>query len=149
MSINYVGIDIATSMLEKAKEFSETELFSGQSKFTFFTNWDDIDDKFIHQITQNNAFLIFNASYLFASSSLNEVSLANFVNRVVSKLTSNAYFVFQNPDRADRNIKYQNFKKLITLNIVISDSQRIYYRNRQNSFDEPSNELVNFEILSL
>lgn len=149
ISMRYIGIDIAESMLEKAKEFSETELFSPNSEFNFYSSWDLVPDSVVAEIAQNNSFVIFNASYLFASSSLNEKSLASFVNKITSHLTNKAYFVFQNPDRADRNEKYKKFKKDVAHQIEASDTQKIYYKNNSNSTFEPSNEVVNFEILSL
>lgn len=149
ISIRYIGIDIAKSMLEKAKEFSETELFSPNSEFNFYSSWDLVPDSVVAEITQNNSFVIFNASYLFASSSLDEKSLASFVNQITSHLTNKAYFVFQNPDRADRNEKYKKFKKDVAHQIEASDTQKIYYKNNSNSTFEPSSEVVNYEILSL
>lgn len=149
ISIRYIGIDIAESMLEKAKEFSETELFSPNSEFNFYSSWDLVPDSVAAEITQNNSFVIFNASYLFASSSLDESSLASFVNKITSLSTNKAYFVFQNPDRADRNEKYKKFKKDVAHQIEASDTQKIYYKNNSNSTFEPSSEIVNYEILSL
>jgi len=149
ISMRYIGIDIAESMLEKAKEFAESELFSTNSKLSFYNNWEIVSDSTVAEITQNNSFVIFNASYLFASSSLNERSLASFVNKITSHLNNKAYFVFQNPDRADRNEKYKKFKKDVLHEIEASDTQRIYYKNNSNSTYEPSNEVVNYEILSL
>lgn len=149
IKINYIGIDIAESMLQKAKEFSQTELFNAQSMFYFYTNWELIEDDLLEKLTQNNSFFIFNASYLFASNSLDENSLANFMNKVINKLSTSAYFIFQNPDRADRNEKYQKFKGQIVHEMVVSETQQIYYKNNANSSFEPSNEVVNFEILSL
>jgi hypothetical protein len=149
ISMRYIGIDIAESMLEKAKEFSETVLFSPKSEFNFYSSWDIVPHSVVAEITQNNSFVIFNASYLFASSSLNEKSLASFVNKIILHLTNKAYFVFQNPDRADRNEKYKKFKKDVTHQIEASDTQIIYYKNNSNSTFEPSSEVVNYEILSL
>ncbi|MCS7028461.1 MAG: class I SAM-dependent methyltransferase [Bacteroidia bacterium] len=149
ISMRYIGIDIAESMLEKAKEFSETELFSPNSVFNFYSSWDLVPDRVVAEITQNNSFVIFNASYLFASSSLDEKSLASFVNKITSHLISTAYFVFQNPDRADRNEKYKKFKKYVVHKIEASDTQKVYYKNNSNSTFEPSSEVVNYEILSL
>ena len=150
LKVNYVYIDIADSMLQKAKEFSVTPVFDNHSEFYPLKNWEDIDNEFIEkEIIGDDAFVIFNASYLFASSSLNEKSLADFVNKVTAKLNASTYFIFQNPDRADRNQKYQNFKRHIYFKVEFSDTQKIYYRNKRNSYDEPSSENVNFEILSL
>ena len=104
---------------------------------------------FIENLIKNNSFIVFNASYLFASSSLNENSLANFVNKITSKLDKNAYFIFQNPDRADRNEKYQKFKKQISFKEMAKETDKVYYKNNANSTFEPSFEIVNFEILSL
>lgn len=149
ISMRYIGIDIAESMLEKAKEFSESELFSPNSVFNFYSSWDLVPDSVVAEISQNNSFVIFNASYLFASSSLEEKSLASFVNKITSLLSNKAYFVFQNPDRADRNHKYKNFKKYLPNQIEVSGTQKIYYKNNSNSTFEPSSEVVNYEILSL
>lgn len=149
ITMHYIGIDIADSMLEKAKEFSETELFNSESKFDFFTSWESISDELIQIITEKESVVVFNASYLFASSSLDEKSLSNFVNSITQKLNRNSYFVFQNPDRADRNEKYKGFKQQISSSVVESKTQRIYYKTKANSTFEPSNEVVNFEILSL
>jgi hypothetical protein len=147
--IRYIGIDIAEKMLVKAKEFAESELFSHNSQFSFYSNWDLVPDSLISEITQTNTFVIFNASYLFASSSLDETSLASFVNEISSRLMDKAYFVFQNPDRADRNVKYKKFKRDIPHEIETSDIQKIYYKNNSNSTFEPSSEIFNYEILSL
>jgi hypothetical protein len=106
-------------------------------------------DSIIAEIIQNNSFVIFNASYLFASNSLNEKSLASFVNKITSRLQKKSYFLFQNPDRADRNEKYKRFKNEVAHKIEASDTQRIYYKNNANSTFEPSGEVVNYEILSL
>jgi hypothetical protein len=149
ITMQYIGIDIAESMLEKAKEFAETEIFNPNSQFGFYSSWDLVPDSTIAEITQNNRFVIFNASYLFASNSLNEKSLASFVNKIRSRLQNKAYFVFQNPDRADRNEKYKRFKKEVAHKIEASDTQKIYYKNNANSTFEPSSEVVNYEILSL
>lgn len=149
ISMQYIGIDIAESMLEKAKEFTETELFSPNSEFSFYSSWNLVPERTISEITQGNFFVIFNASYLFASSSLDERSLASFVNKITSHLKNKAYFVFQNPDKADRNEKYKKFKKDVVHEIEASDTQKIYYKNNSNSTFEPSSEVVNYEILSL
>lgn len=136
-------------MIEKAKEFAATKLFSSRSEFYFYTSWDLVPNLKMAEITQDNSFVIFNASYLFASSSLNENDLAQFVNKVSENLKASAYFVFQNPDRVDRSEKYKRFKQQVSQNVVSSNTQQIYYKNKGNSTFEPSNEVVNFEILSL
>jgi hypothetical protein len=149
INFKYLGIDIAGSMIEKANEFSKTELFDNESMFYFYENWDLITDSSLNDIISSDTSIIFNASYLFASSSLDEYNLAEFVNNVRSKLVNQAYFVFQNPDRADRNQKYNNFKTQVYHHVLTSDTQRIYYKNNSNLSFEPSNEIVNYEILTL
>jgi predicted TPR repeat methyltransferase len=149
INFKYLGIDIAGSMIEKANEFSKTELFDNESMFYFYENWDLITDSSLNDIISSDTSIIFNASYLFASSSLDEYSLAEFVNNIRSKLVNQAYFVFQNPDRADRNQKYNNFKTQVYHHVLTSDTQRIYYKNNSNLSFEPSNEIVNYEILTL
>jgi hypothetical protein len=149
ITMQYIGIDVAYSMLEKAIEFTETELFSSASQFYFYCSWDLVPYNIIVETTRSNSFVIFNASYLFASSSLDEESLALFVNKIVSRLASKAYFVFQNTEGADRNEKYLKFKKYITHKIEVSGTQKIYYKNNAYSTFEPSSEVVTYEILSL
>lgn len=149
ITMQYIGIDIAESMLEKAKEFTETELFNPNSEFHFYSSWDLVPDATVEEITESNSFVIFNASYLFASGSLDEKSLASFVNKIISRLQNKAYFVFQNPDRADRNQKYKRFKNEVAHKVEASDTQKIYYKNNANSTFEPSSEVVNYEILLL
>lgn len=150
LQFNYVGIDIAESMLKKAKEFKDTDLFHEQAEFHFYTNWELLEDDILKRIIHSNTFVIFNASYLFASSSLDEISLANFVNQIVAKTNKSIYFVFQNPDRADRNVKYNAFKSNLNApELVTNNVKRVYYRNNPHSSYEPSNEVVYFEILKL
>lgn len=150
LQFNYVGIDIAESMLKKAKEFKDTALFHEQAEFHFYANWELLEDEILEQIIHNDTFVIFNASYLFASSSLDEISLAKFTNQIVAKTNKSIYFVFQNPDRADRNVKYNAFKSHLNAHeLVTNNIKRVHYRNNPNSSYEPSNEVVYFEILKL
>jgi len=64
---------------------------------------------------------------------------------------NSVYFIFQNPDRADRNQKYQNFKKSIRIEQEIdkAQTQKIYYKTQSRSKYKPSSEFVNYEILKL
>ncbi|WP_026966938.1 class I SAM-dependent methyltransferase [Algoriphagus terrigena] len=149
ITMRYIGIDIADSMLEKAKEFAQTELFSPNTKFDFYSSWNLIPESIVAEAIKSDCVVIFNASYLFASSSLEIESLALFVNKITLRLESKSHFVFQNPDRADRNEKYKRFKKNVAHKIEASGTQRIYYKNNSNSTFEPSSEVVNYEILSL
>ena len=149
ISIQYIGIDIAESMLKKATEFTKTKLFSQQSEFSFYKNWDLIPQSKLTEICDSNSLVFFNASYLFASNSLDEKSLALFVNKFKGRIKQKSYFVFQNPDSADRNVKYKNFKKEVAHDVVLSDTQKVYYKNNANSTFEPSSEVVNYEILLL
>jgi SAM-dependent methyltransferase len=149
ITMRYIGIDIAESMIEKAKEFAKTELFSPNSQFEFYSTWDFVPESTIAQITLPNQFVVFNASYLFASSSLDEISLASFIRKIAARVKGNVYFVFQNPERADRNNKYRDFKAQLPHALEASDTQKIYYKNNSSSAYEPSSEVVTYEILSI
>ncbi len=145
--INYIGIDIANSMLQKAKEFSQTELFHESSSFHFFPSWNNINDSLLNELLIDDTILIVNTSYLFASNSLDEHDLALFINRLQDAIITKSYLIFQNADSMEKSLKYICFKEKITHNIIHSHKEEIRYRNKPNSFYEPSSERVYYEIL--
>ncbi len=150
LSMNYFGIDIAKSMLKKAKDFSEIDLFSNQCSWTFSDNWNGVFNNICNQIIQNKTKIVINASYLFASSSLDENDLAKFINKLNRKFPNNeTIFFFQNPVNPTRNSKFFSFKeKLKFLKKSMQFNEIVYYNNYPNSHYEPKKETVYFEILT-
>jgi hypothetical protein len=146
--INYFGIDIASAMLEKASEFSKIDLFDEASYFDFRHSWDQLNITELLAKATENSHVFINASYLFASLSLNIANLAKFVSNL-RKHYKYVYFVFQNPDRADRNVKWDEFKKLITYKEIVRDVERVVYKTNPSSPSEPGYEDVSFEILEI
>jgi len=148
LKINYFGIDIAPAMLSKAAEFAQLDLFDKTSSFTFDTSWNNFSmADFAGKAGENTHFFI-NASYLFASSSLDIINLAKFVSNL-GKHYKYVFFIFQNPDRADRNVKWAEFKKLIAYKEIFKDVERVAYKTNPSSASEPGSEDVSFEILEI
>lgn len=148
--VHYVGIDIAPAMLEKAQEFSRSPVFDPRSTFNFFTNWLDSLDLLSSDLVQLTNPIILNASYLFASNSLDIESLAFFVAELQRRCPSAPiYFVFQNPNRDDRNVNYTNWKKLLSgINLLERGATKVYYRTNPKSNWPPSNEEVYYELFA-
>ncbi|HWJ25834.1 MAG TPA: class I SAM-dependent methyltransferase [Flavisolibacter sp.] len=149
LRFNYIGIDIAEAMIRKAKEFSEIDLFSGECQFSFYKSWNDIDFEELQNLAGVNNPFILNASYLFAN--LNEeyvIELADFVNKLVTKF-KNVHFIYQNPDRADRNVHWESFKGKILVKQAFDDVEIIRYKTSRRALKEPGSERVFYEVLTL
>jgi hypothetical protein len=144
INFSYIGVDISTPMMNKAKTFKSLEIFSEDATFNFFTNWNEIDHQLLNDLAGKNNPIIFNASYLFASSSVNPFDLGQYVMNI-AKTFKNVFFVFQNPNRIDRNIKYEVFKENIKYELVITKCENIRYMAASNE----ANEDVSYEILKL
>jgi hypothetical protein len=57
-------------------------------------------------------------------------------------------FIYQNPDKEQKNKKYFNFKRTLKeLNLVMSQNESIFYKTKRKSTFEPSSEFFYFEIL--
>lgn len=150
LKFSYIGIDIANSMLRKAQKFSEVpDLFHEDARFHFFKNWNDISDSLFDDLMNENNPILLNASYLFANiDKVVAEDLARFVNKLVERY-KDVHIIFQNPNRTDRNIQYDNFKELISFKMVDSKVEKMFYKTQPNSFSEPTSEDVYYEILSL
>lgn len=145
IDFSYIGVDIAPAMLAKCKEFKELPIFSKNCNFNFVLNWNDIDQSLLSELAGKNNPIIFNASYLFASKSIDAKELADYVN-AVAEIYSNVYFLFQNPDRTDRNEKYDIFKTYVKHEMLISNVEDIRYKAATST---EGNEEVLYEILKL
>ena len=150
LTINYIGIDISQAMLNKAAQFLKHNIFSEESQSAFYLNWNGIPKATLKKFVGLNNPIVINASYLFASTSLEETELAAFVKDLVIKYhTSDIYFTYQNPNRSDRNQKYLNFKGELIYQAYETNVERVYYKNNPSSYSDPSAEDVYFEILDL
>lgn len=149
LKLNYIGIDISDSMITKAKEFSESDLFSTESTFQFYKNWNDIDDDTLKSLSGKNNPFFLNASYLFANLSEQLADdLAIFVKKLVTEF-KNVHFIFQNPDRVDRNTNWERFKGHLKYDILESKVEKIIYKTSNYSLHTPGSEDVYYEILTL
>jgi hypothetical protein len=141
ISFSYVGIDISTAMLDRAKTFEDSELFANCT-FNYFESWNNIDFGLLRSIAGTNNPIIFNASYLFASDSLLPSDLADYITNV-TKLYENVYLIFQNPSSEARNKKYLEFKEFIKFEKILDGEEDIRYVAASSE----SNEVVYYEIL--
>lgn len=150
LKINYLGVDISQAMLDKAKNFSEDNVFSKDSQTLFSLSWDNIPTETIKEYVALDNPIIINASYLFASSSLEISNLIKFVNDIVQKFNTSSIFVtYQNPNREDRNKNYDTFKSELIYKTHEKNVERVFYKNNPHTNYEPSAEDVYYEILEL
>jgi len=147
--MNYVGVDIAPAMLEKANEFSDkgVTLF-GNCEFDFLLNFSAALALLTDKLVKNGSPIIINASYLFASSSLNITDLAAFISQLHANCPqSPIHVIFQNPNTESKNKKYKDWKsQLPDLKVVYNDVITIEYRNKP--FDKSVPERIYYELLS-
>jgi hypothetical protein len=142
IDFSYIGIDISEAMLSKAQSFQKMPIFSAKATFRFATNWNDVDAAELSKLAGANNPIIFNASYLFASSTLKAKDLCKYI-RDVSKVYSNVYLVFQNPNNVDRNVKYEEFKQCIKHSCLLKRVENISYK----AASKEANEDVYYEII--
>ena len=151
LQVNYIGIDISEAMIEKAKEFSHSDLFHIDSTFSFYNSWNDIPTETLIEFAGKNNPFFLNASYLFANLSFDIVeNLAKFVSNLTAEF-KNVHFIFQNPDRADRNESWLHFKKQLKFEEINNDEKvaHVVYRTSRTTMREPGEEDVYYEILTL
>jgi len=149
VSLSYIGIDISESMIRKAKDFVLGIDINSESQISFFKSWDESYGA-IAKLKDKTNLIIINASYLFASESLNVDNLVNFINKLFEKnIGIPIFFIYQNPIDENKNIKFLELKqKVDKLRMVKAISDKVLYHTKANSFYEPSSEIVRFELLS-
>jgi len=160
LKLNYIGIDHATAMLNKAKEFSKNKsLFTGDSHFEFLTDYKnyDIFINFIrkHRLYFKDSWIILNFSYFFASSSLDYQELSYFINQLLKQFPHKYFLIlFQNPPISSLNEKWYQFKKSLDFTFDSkNDNVRVNYReylvhlDEKNDISKPPINLY-YEILS-
>jgi hypothetical protein len=149
---DYVGIDISIAMLNKAKEFSESGLFSRDTKFQFVKSLNDISESYWESVFTLSNTVILNFSYLFGNLSKDDSEkLAIKINALIDKYPLNKFvLVFQNSSMEKRNRSYVIFKKLVRRLQSVTEypkTETVIYRNAiMSNFDK--SETVYYELLS-
>lgn len=149
---DYVGIDISTAMLNKAKEFSVLGLFSRDTKFQFAKSLNDISENYWESAFTLSNTVILNFSYLFGNLSKDDTEkLAVKINALLDKYPLNKFvLVFQNSSIEKRNRSYVIFKKLVPRLQSVTEypkTEKVIYRNAvMSNFDK--SEEVYYELLS-
>lgn len=149
---DYVGIDISNAMLNKAKEFSESGLFSRDTKFQFAKSLKDISESYWESVLTLSNTVILNFSYLFGNLSKDDTEkLAIKINALLDKYPLNKFvLVFQNSSMEKRNRSYVIFKKLVPRLQSLTESpkiEKVVYKNAMLSNFDKSEE-VYYELLS-
>ena len=141
LKFNYIGIDKATSMLRKAKNFSSYPgLFHSDSTFDFFNPYENCLHPFYQTLfscmdshIDKLSLIILKFSYFFASPSLNVSKLTNFIKRILEKYQFNQVcLIFQNPQGRSLNEKWNLFKNGVTdfTSVIKGEiSDNIYYQD--------------------
>jgi len=118
LRFNYIGIDSANAMLEKAREFSRyPNLVSQESTFDFIQKVDELSIQeelfsFIDACISHSSSIFLNFSYFFASPSLKVDGLTKMVTNLLSKYSqSDIAILFQNPQAVDPNRNWDRFAK--------------------------------------
>ena len=159
LKLNYIGIDRAQAMLDKAEQFSQQQvLFTGDSQFSFLTDYTNYAfiknavQKYTKASSKNG--ILLNFSYFFASDSLNVSKLLNVVNQLLIDFPYHRFSIlFQNPINPYLNQKWQQFKGQLGSNfrvVTTSETEVRYYTYDIQSFDglrQPSPIKLYYEVL--
>jgi len=143
------GIDISNAMIEKAKVFSESSLFSQSSKFEFTNSIKQINKDSLEENLRVSNTVILNFSYLFANLTIDQtIDLANEINNLVAAFPLSKYIiVYQNP--VHRHHNYAKFKKTLKNfdKEIVRKSETVSYKNDQQHWYDKT-ETFTYEILS-
>ncbi len=147
ISFDYFGIDYYKSMRDEAKCFMDNCIYKPALHEEYLQNLNDFNFDWL--LNANSIFI--NASYLFASDSLNEIELAESIQNIKrAKPEVPFYFLFQNTTNILKNQKYYQFKKhFLNSEVILSENATIKYNNKRNSFYKPESEKTFFEILKI
>lgn len=148
---NYYGIDISKAMIEKAKEFINSELFNRNHKATFITAFNQTDEERLKDIFNLPNLVVFNFSYFFSNITVEQSAhLADQINDFTERFPLNRYLiVYQNPPSEKRNYNYLVFKKRFKgfKKTIASKTETVAYRNQIMSVYDKT-ETFFFEILN-
>lgn len=147
----YFGIDRSSAMLDQAKAFSQTALFSQGQRNWFGTELDQLPEAWLADAFQLPHTVIINTCYLFGNLDVDAAEgLAVQVNQLMQRYPLNRYVLVQQNPKADRrNRAYYAFRKaLIGLaNRIASKVEQVSYRNQVMSRYDKTEEVF-YEILS-
>jgi DNA replication ATP-dependent helicase Dna2 len=148
---NYSGIDRASPMLDKARQFSGSHIFDINDHFVYGEKLHDNFDHYKSWSILPNC-VILNCCYLFGNLSIEEAEdLANEINQLKAAFPLNKYIVvFQNTSAEKRNRSYRVFKKALTgvTGMIDPKTNTVYYKNDSNS-SYIKQEEVYYEIITL
>lgn len=149
---DYIGIDISCTMLDKAKEFAGSDLFSHDTRFQFSKSIHGISEPYWQSVFALPNLVILNFSYLFGSITKDDTEkLASELNALLDKYPLNKYIlVFQNNIVEKQNRAYVIFKKLIPRLQSVTHypkSEKINYKDATISHYDKA-ETVYYELLS-
>ncbi len=144
LNTQYIGIDIAPPLLDKAHELSNCFVFNSQSQFSFHTNLVGIPTKQLHKV------IVLNCSDVFfdvPSDSKFVKGYARFVRQVMAhNPLSKIILIYQSP-----NIfcpAFEAFKQYVdVLQLVAYGQNTIYYQQQNDSM--PTTENIRYEVLTL
>lgn len=147
VKINYVGIDTSIEMMQRGdKIIRNSFLLSDEADVQFYQNWNE-STAYIKSKLRDTNVMLFNASYLFASNSLNENELARFVVGL-SRAGIDTIFLNQNPPIPSLNQKFENFKQIVSnFNLVMEQDATVNCLYSQSDKYEPKEANVRFTIL--
>lgn len=148
-NLKYFGIDISNAMIDMAKIFSKSNLFSQSSKFEFTNSIKQINKDLLEENLRVSNTVILNFSYLFANLTIEQtIDLANEINNLVSTFPLSKYIlVYQNP--VHRHHNHTKFKKALKNfgNVIVHKSETVSYKNdTQHWYDKT--ETFTYEIIS-
>lgn len=151
LPFDYIGVDISNAMLNKARTFSKSGLFSRDTKFLFINSLNEVTDDYWNSTSTLSGTVILNFAYLFPSISKEETErLSVQTNTLLDKYPLNKFIVIcQNPAIEKRNRNYSIFKKLVPrLSPIASPkTQTVGYLDAlTEAFDR--SETVYYELLS-
>jgi hypothetical protein len=135
-------------MREEAEYMMQNSAYSDQGTTFYLADLAELG----YELLDNANSIYINTCYLFASDSLNENKLAEDVMHIrKSKPDVPCYLLFQNSTDPAKNVKYNNFKRLLRYvePPIFSTTARVSYNNRRSSMFGPTHEDVYFEILEL
>jgi hypothetical protein len=150
---NYIGIDTASSMLEKGKQFLTSGIFSKDTKYLLKESLNSVPKDYQESIFALSNTVILNFSYLFGNLSKEDAErMADQINTIMDKFPLNRYvLLYQNSSLEKRNRTYSVFKKLVSrlkpINNDMPKTETITYRNAEMSHYDKT-ETVFYEILS-
>ena len=149
--IDYIGVDTSRSMIEKAKELRQCELFHSDSTFNFYSSLEKVNPSKIREEASPNRSIVVNASYLFANITLEQGNTLIDFTKQLSNCFNNVHFIFQNTSKASENETWIHFKSHVNHKLLNSENteEKFVYQNTRNAKREPHEEYVYYEVLKI